>query len=345
MPVRPALLALPLALALLFLAPGSSPAHVPPISKATLPLFTGKGKARTAALLSGGRFARTGTGIRRADRFRAGSVTKTFIATVVLQLAAAHRLSLSDPVDRHLPGLIQGHGNDGRALTLRSLLTHTSGLRDFAADTRGRVPLTPRQAISLAVAHPPSSRGRFAYSNTNYVVLGLVIEQVTGHSYAEEAERRVIRPLRLTGTSFPGSRTTLPTPHGVSYTAGGREVTEVDPRVAGAAGELVSTLDDLNRFYAALLGGDLLPTAQLRAMLDTTATDGTYGMGLDAVTLPCGTTVWGHDGRIAGSYVRVAASRDGHHVLTYRTDSDALLAPSAERALLTAEFCPNGSGP
>jgi D-alanyl-D-alanine carboxypeptidase len=283
---------------------------------------------------------RTETALRRGDHFRAGSITKTFLATVVLQLAAEHRLSLSDSVDQHLPGLVAGAGNDGRALTLRALLTHTSGLYDFTAETRGAVPVTPRQAVRIAVTHPPADSGRFSYSNTNYVLLGLVVRQVTGHSYAAEIRRRVITPLHLMGTSFPGARTSLPSPHGRAYAADGSDVTELDPRVAGAAGELVSTLADLDRFYAALLGGELLPPERLREMLDTRAAHGRYGMGLYPVKLTCGTTVWGHNGRIAGSYVRTAATADGRRVLTFRVNTDGIADPSLEPALLAAEFCP-----
>ncbi len=243
-------------------------------------------------------------------------------------------------MEEHLPGLVRGAGNNGRALTLRALLTHTSGLYDFTADTGGLVPLTPRQAVRLALTHPPSGRGRFAYSNTNYVLLGLVIERVTGRSYAAEAERRLITELGLTGTSFPGSRTSLPSPHGRAYTSGGLDVTELDPRVAGAAGELVTTLADLNRFYAALLGGELLPPRRLREMLDTRTAHGLYGMGLFPVKLPCGTTVWGHSGRISGSYVRTAATEDGRRVLTFRVNTTAVTDPGLEPRLLTAEFCP-----
>ena len=106
-------------------------------------------------------------------------------------------------MEQHLPGLVRGAGNDGRALTLRSLLTHTSGLYDFTADTGGAVPVTPLQAVRIALTHPPADPGRFSYSNTNYVLLGLVIEQVTGHSYATEAERRIIAPLRSDGHLLP----------------------------------------------------------------------------------------------------------------------------------------------
>jgi D-alanyl-D-alanine carboxypeptidase len=338
------LLAIPASVALLGLAPTGSQAPEPPASDTVLALLVTRGKAPAAALLareeSGARFARAGDGIARADHFRAGSMTKTFIATVVLQLAAEHRLSLSDSVDAHLPGLVRGAGNDGRRLTLRALLTHTSGLHDFTADTGGAVPLTPLQAVRIALTHPPADPGRFAYSNTNYVLLGMVVQQVTGRSYAAEAERRIITPLRLKGTSFPGARSSLPTPHGRAYAADGSDVTDLDPRVAGAAGELVSTLDDLDRFYAALLGGELLPPSGLRDMLDTRTAHGSYGMGLFPVRLPCGTTVWGHNGRISGSYVRTAATVDGRRVLTFRVNTDGMTDPDLEPALLAAEFCP-----
>ncbi|WP_309058781.1 serine hydrolase domain-containing protein [Streptomyces sp.] len=344
MPPLRTLLAVPVSLALLALAPAASSAPSASPADALLPLLVTRGGAPAAALLARGengpRYAHAGEGIARADRFRAGSITKTFIATVVLQLADERRLSLADTVEEHLPGLVRGAGNDGRALTLRRLLNHTSGLYDFSADTRGTVPVTPLQAVRIALTHPPADRGRFSYSNTNYVLLGLVVEQVTGRSYAVEAERRIITPLRLTGTSFPGSRTSLPWPHGRAYAADGTDVTRLDPRVAGAAGELVTTLADLNRFYAALLGGELLPPRRLREMLDTRAAHGSYGMGLFPVELPCGTTVWGHNGRISGSYVRTAATVDGRRVLTFRVNTDAMADPGLEPAVLTAEFCP-----
>ncbi|MEU1663402.1 serine hydrolase domain-containing protein [Streptomyces sparsogenes] len=350
-------------------------------------LVAGGGAPGAAALArdgAGTRFAsagfadlRTGRRIHKSDRFRAGSVTKTFVATVVLQLAEERRLALDDTVDTYLPGLVRGHGNDGRKITLRQLLTHTSGLFDFAADQRvvrrlsGPPPgsgLTPRRLVRTAVAHRPwfAPGAGWRYSNTNYVLLGLVVEHVTGRPYAIETERRVLGPLALRGTSFPGTRATLPAPHGRAYTVrpgspgtgsprtgspnaprpadlrdvtGLRDVTDLDPSAAGAAGEAISTLDDLARFYGALLRGGLLPRAALRRMRDTTASDGRYGMGLFPVRLSCGVTLWGHNGRINGSYVQVAATPGGRHVLAYRLNSDAGPAPSAERRLLTAEFC------
>ncbi|MFC9494075.1 serine hydrolase domain-containing protein [Streptomyces sp. NPDC056982] len=339
MPVLRTLLAIPLAAALFCMFPGSSTSLAAPATDATLPLLVTEGKAPAAALLAreGGttRFVRTGPTIRRTDHFRAGSITKSFIAAVVLQLAAEHRLRLSDTVDDHLPGLLRDH-----SVSLRSLLTHTSGLPDFTARTHGTIPVSPKTAVQLAEADPPSPRDHWSYSNTNYVVLGMVIGQVTGHSYATEARHRIIEPLHLTGTSFPGTRTTLPTPHGRAYDATGDDVTTLNPRVAGAAGELISTLTDLNRFYTALLKGRLLPPSQLRTMLNTRTAQGRYGMGLYPTKLPCGTTIWGHNGRIEGSYVRTAATRTASRVITFRTNTDtAKNIPELERHLLTAEFC------
>lgn len=105
----------------------------------------------------------------------------------------------------------------------------------------------------------------------------------------------------------------------------------------------MSTLADLNRFYAALPGGELLPSRRLREMLDTRAAHGSYGMGLFPVKLPCGTTVWGHNGRISGSYVRSAATVDGRRVLTFRVNTDGVTDPTLEPALIAAEFCPRTS--
>ncbi|MEU8624394.1 serine hydrolase domain-containing protein [Streptomyces sp. NPDC048669] len=365
MPIPRAPLVTLLVTALLGLGTANLPSepHLTPAAS-YLPRLAVQGEALTAALLTRtsssarpGVYRSTGPGIRYADRFRAGSITKTFVATVVLQLAHEGGLRLSDPVERFLPGLIRGHGNDGRRLTLRALLSHTSGLYDYTDDGSAH-PLSATAAIRTATSHRPTSRpGTFAYSNTDYAALGLVVQRVTGHTYATEIRRRIIVPLRLTGTSLPGARTTLPAPHGRGYTrdpAGGNltDATDLDPRTAGAAGELISTLADLNRFYAALLGGRLLPPAQLAALLNTAAAQGNYGLGIYPERLSCGVTVWGHNGRIAGSYVRTAASRDGGHILTYRIDTDILdRADTVEPALLEAEFCParaegpRGTGP
>ncbi|MEV0602784.1 serine hydrolase domain-containing protein [Streptomyces sp. NPDC050315] len=300
---------------------------------------------------------RTDRPITPADHFRAGSLTKTFIATVVLQLTAEHRLSLDDTVGKLLPDLAPGR-TDPRPVTVRELLDHTSGLYNYTADpalsrelhgagfTAHRYDTyAPDELLLTALAHPPEAAPgtRYAYSNTNYLVLGQIIEAVTGHSYAEEAGRRIIAPLGLSGTSFPGTDPRLPQPYGRGYSQVGEErvdSTTLDPSRAGAAGELVTTLGDLNRFFAALLGGRLLPPRQLAQMRDEKDTNGVYGLGLYGTRLPCGVTVWGHDGDINGSYAQTAATEDGRHVLTLRLNTDQPDAPQRIQALLTAEFCP-----
>ncbi|UQI43150.1 beta-lactamase family protein [Streptomyces sp. HU2014] len=317
---------------------------------------------------------RTGRRIGLTDRFRVGSITKTVVATVVLQLVAEHRLGLDDPAAGHLPArtaaLLRGNGENGHergpasvgdtarnadksGITVRQLLDHTSGLFSYTDDRAFHRDFfgtgfaahrfeshDPGALVRTALAHPPYAPPgtRYRYSNTDYLLLGMVIRQVTGHSYATEARRRVIEPLRLTGTSFPGTRTGLPTPHGRAYT-GSRDVTELNPSAAGAAGEMISTLPDLNRLFGALLRGELLPARELRLMRDTTASRGRYGMGLYPVRLPCRRTVWGHDGVINGSYVRVLGTADGGRVVSYRVNGDAGVPAGGERRLVRAEFC------
>lgn len=351
MPIIRSLLITPLVITLLGLGTASLPSepHLTPAAS-YLPRLVAQGGAPTAALLAHrastapyDTYRSTGPGIRRQDRFRAGSITKTFVATVVLQLAREHRLQLSDTVDQHLAGLVRGHGNDGRRITLRALLTHTSGLYNYTADTDAH-PVTATDAVRVAIAHrPTSTTGGFAYSNTNYVLLGLVVQHVTGHSYATEIRRRIINPLHLTGTSLPGARAELPAPHGRATPAtrptAAFAMSPPSTRAPRRRGELISTLADLNRFYAALLGGRLLPPAQLDTLLNTGTADGIYGMGIYPQRLSCGITVWGHNGHIAGSYVRTAATRDGRHTLTFRINTDSLSDATLEPALLAAEFC------
>lgn len=312
----------------------------------------------TRYLASGVADVRTGRRIHRNDHFRAGSLTKTVIAAVTLRLAAQGRLGLGDTVEEHLPGLVRGQGNDGRTITIRQLLNQTSGLFDYTADPALARQLsaaadrtrTPASLVRAAVAHPPdfAPGAGWRYSNTNYVLLGMVVQRVTGRSYATEARRDVLAPLRLHGTSFPGTRTDLPDPHGRAYTRDGgagdggarRDVTDLNPSSAGAAGELISTLGDLTRLLPGLLRGKVVPRAELRQMRNTSASDGRYGMGLFPVRLACGVTLWGHNGEINGSYALAVTAPDGRHSLAYRLNSTAASGLTAETSLLEAEFCP-----
>lgn len=142
---------------------------------------------------------------------RIGSNTKTFVSVVVLQLAGEGKVRLDEPVETYLPGLIRGNGNDGRRVTVRQLLQHTSGLPEYAAFLDLAVApyrydyYEPRRLLDMALQQKPAFApgARWKYTNTNYIVAGLLIERVTGRPVAEEITNRVIRRLGLRHTYFP----------------------------------------------------------------------------------------------------------------------------------------------
>lgn len=277
---------------------------------------------------------RTGRPMRGDERIRIGSTTKTFIATVLLQLVAERRVRLDDTVDRYLPGLIDSNGYDGRRITVRQLLQHISGLPDHTDALDWDHPqtwqghdFTARELVALALKQPHPRR-TWSYSTTNYIVLGLIIQKVTGHAPAEEVVRRIIRPLGLKDTYWPGDSRTLkgPHPHGYEYLPqDGRtvltDVTDFNTTAAGAGGALVSTLSDESRFFSALLGGRLLPAAQLAQMRTTVAADpdrvwpgARYGLGLISTPLGCGGRYWGHGGTTPGFETNGGVAPDGRRV-------------------------------
>ncbi|WP_030687860.1 serine hydrolase domain-containing protein [Streptomyces sp. NRRL B-1347] len=307
---------------------------------------------------------REGTPRGAHDRFRAASITKTFVATVLLQLEAEGRLDLDDAVGAWLPGLIEGNGHDGDGISVRQLLNHTSGIHDYSEDPdfdrrlatpeffahRHRT-WDPAELVAIAMRHAPDSApGRdWNYSNTNYVVAGMIVEKVTGRPYGDEIRDRIINPLHLHATSVPGTEPTLPRPASRAYSklsgaATGRtyDVTELNPSMAGAAGEMISDAADLNRFYAALLRGSLLPAEQLAAMKKTVpakgeeGAGGRYGLGLLRLELPCGTVLWGHGGGIHGSLSLAVTTTDGGHALAFNYNGDWA---RGQDKILNAEFC------
>ncbi|MEU3522645.1 serine hydrolase domain-containing protein [Streptomyces sp. NPDC038707] len=271
---------------------------------------------------------RTGRRMNTTDRLRAGSVTKTFTATVVLQLAAEGRLSLDAPVERYLPGLIRAGGHDGRRITVRHLLRHTSGLPDYLEAPEWQHPervryrhFEPRELIARAL-RLPTPDGGWHYATTNYLVAGLIIGKVTGHRPEAEITRRIITPLGLRDTYWPGDHTRIDGPHSHSYftAADGRRVdgTAWNTTFGGVGGALVSTPADLTRFAGALLTGRLLPAPQLAEMRRTVAADpdrlwpgARYGLGLISSPLSCGSTWWGHAGTVPGGHRALVATGPG----------------------------------
>ncbi|MBB5938292.1 serine hydrolase domain-containing protein [Streptomyces zagrosensis] len=310
---------------------------------------------------------RTGAPRQAEQRYRVGSITKTFVATVALQLAAEGKLSLDDTVDHWLPGLVQGNGHDGSRITVRQLLQHTSGIYSYTEDqefkrlTFGTDFLqhrydtwTPHRIVEVAMNHRPdfAPGDGWHYSDTNYVIAGMVIEKAAGHSYAHEIERRILRPLRLHSTTLPGAKARMAKPSGRAYSKltgdlGGPakpgsatyDVTDLNPSLANAAGEIISTPNDLNRFYRTLLSGKLLGPRELKEMTTTVpviaGSDYSYGLGLLKWKSSCG-ELWGHSGGIQGSTSNSMATRDGKHALSVNLNGDwqASLDPITE-----AEFC------
>lgn len=296
------------------------------------------------------------------DHFRIGSITKSFVATVLLQLEAEGRLSLDDSVETWLPGVLAGNGYDGTAITVRQLLNHTSGVfdilddREFVSQFAGESffehrydEVTPQRLLDIALAHPPTfpPGTDWAYSNTNYTLAGLVIEAVTGRSYADEVTDRIVEPLRLRSTRVPGSDPDLPAPSGRGYStlfvpgpdATVYDVTSVNPAIAGAGGEMVSSVTDLNRFFTALLRGDLLPPAQQRELFTGVDAGGgsSYGLGVRTYPLSC-RTVWGNDGEFFGSETWTVGTGDGGHVMSMNVNGD-WGDDIVTEAALEAEFC------
>ncbi|MEU5884115.1 serine hydrolase domain-containing protein [Spirillospora sp. NPDC047279] len=306
------------------------------------------------------------------ERFRIASMTKPFTATVLLKLEAAGRLSLDDSVERWLPGVVRGPGYRPTKITIRQLLNHTSGIFNYNDDEGfraryagdafdknryDRVP--PRELVDIALAHPPvfqpGTPGRWKYSDTNYILAGMVIEKAGDGSYRDQVEEQIIKPLGLSGTSVPGTSPSLPRPHAIHYStlfedgpnAEIRDVTELSPTVAFSAGEIISTTADVNMFLSRLLRGKVLPPAQQRAMFRTVAVEGAdghggaedrYGLGIRKFKLTPGCWVWGHGGMIPGSASRTAATSDGRHVLTMNRNGD-WGEQALEDAVLKTEFC------
>ncbi|MCM2391975.1 serine hydrolase domain-containing protein [Streptomyces albipurpureus] len=307
---------------------------------------------------------RTGKSRSAQDRYRVGSITKTFVATVLLQLEAEGRLDLDDSVHRWLPGVVSGNGHDGRRITVRQLLNHTSGVYNYTDDP-GFVRRVfgdgffqhrydtwqPRRLVDIALRHKPyfAPGADWHYSNTNYVLAGLVIEKATGRPYGSEIERRILRPLKLRATSVPGTDHRVPQPASRGYSKLSEDptatkihdVTELNPSAAYAAGEMISDSGDLQRFYRALLKGALLPPKQQKALTDTVPIDPNqsgvgYGLGLMSQKLSCGKEVWGHGGGIHGSNSRAAVTRDGDHSLAMNFNGDWM---GDRDAVLEAEYC------
>jgi D-alanyl-D-alanine carboxypeptidase len=224
---------------------------------------------------------------------RIGSVTKTFTITGILQLADQGRLGLDDPISRYLDGV-----PNGDAITLRQLAQMQSGLFNYSANPAFQQALyadpyanfTPQQLLGYAFAEPPvfAPGESFQYSNTNTVLLGLVVEKLSGQALPDYLRDHIVAPLGLNQTDFPTDNA-FPAPHAQGYTesADGQPVvsTDWDPSWGWAAGAMTSTLEDMRRWAPALATGTLLSPQIQQQRLQTVNAGGLppqdgYGLGL-----------------------------------------------------------------
>lgn len=312
------------------LAISVTPAHADPAVQPVLDQYLAQAGPGAAVHTGSGTYT-SGTGkineqrpITRDHHFRIGSQTKTFTAAVVLQLVDEHAVELDAPIARYLPGVVTGNYN-GDVITVRQLLQHTSGLvrdvRDAKAGPDGTFALA--ELVRSSMDEPAQSAPGAAqnYSNIGFLVLGLLIERLTGKQAGDAITERIISPLGLTETRFPapGNRT-LKSPFLNGY-LGGRlgqlffwteATTTVELSSWSTAGAIESTLDDLRRFYRALVDGQVVSPAALAEMRRTFGPADAYGLALVKMPLSCGVTAWGHNGALTtGHYSFTLVTDDG----------------------------------
>ncbi|MDN5861761.1 MAG: beta-lactamase family protein, partial [Pseudonocardia sp.] len=237
--------------------------------------------------------------VQVGDHVRIASVTKTWTGTVVLQLVDEGKLRLDDPVAKYRPDV-----PNGQNITIEQLLTMRSGIGNYSTDPElsrrmdadpGSV-FQPEELIRMGLAQPvkfPPGQS-FFYSNTNTVLLGRIVEQLTGATLEAEIQRRILTPLGMRESSFPTTSAAMPAPHPEGYSYGGfvetndtnvlspqkqaaardgslapMNMTDTNPSWAWSAGAGISTADDLTRFVQALVGGGLLSPQLQQARLDS----------------------------------------------------------------------------
>ncbi|MEU8778130.1 serine hydrolase domain-containing protein [Streptomyces sp. NPDC048606] len=285
----------------------------------------------------------TGRPVTADMRHRVGSVTKTFTAVAVLRLVESGRVDLDAPIGRHLPELVPGER--GEAITVRMLLDHTSGLAEYlpyaypslkafpvlaetgpeSLDDLRHTRFDPVELIGMGVAAPPvgvPGGGPGVYSNTNYLLLGRLLERLTGTTAERYITRHVIEPAGLRDTAFPDGPH-VEGPHARLYEAWfgmidpPRDYSVYDMSWVGPSASLISTVADLNRFYRLLLAGEIVAPESLERMRRTVpvvSQEGkviAYGLGLHPMEAPGQEVFWGHGGTVWGGGTLAMARADG----------------------------------
>ncbi|TDC05919.1 class A beta-lactamase-related serine hydrolase [Nonomuraea longispora] len=291
---------------------------------------------------------------------RVGSISKTFASVAVLQQVASGTIELDAPIGRYLPDLVSSER--GEKITVRMLLNHTSHIADYLApafpsllegktgslDEHRFRKIKPAELVKMGLEGTPTGEPGAtpgSYSNTNYVIIGLLLEKVTGENAERHITRNVIRKAGLRHTSYPRTPR-IPGAHSKAYESWyglidpPRDYSVYDMSFVRTAGDVVSTMDDLNRFYRELLRGRLVGAKQLAEMQKTVPVNAgggylLYGLGLYAADLPCG-RFWGHDGAVFGMGAQSLSSPDGKRQISFgmnlmkyqRVGDDGQLEPS-----------------
>jgi D-alanyl-D-alanine carboxypeptidase len=286
----------------------------------------------------------TSTPMSIDDFFRIGSNTKTMTSTVILQLVGEGLLSLDDPISKFRPDVPGGDN-----ITIAQLSEMRSGLVSYSFDPAFNATLdahpqkewTPDELLAIAFAYPASSAPgtQYEYSNTNIVLLGLVIEQVTGMSASDAFHERIFEPLGLKNTSLPdASDASIPASHAQGYQFGTNletidsyavpadrlpaalagtlapiDQTDANPSWAWTAGGAISTPDDLAVYVKALVGGGLLDDTMQKIRLDSvqpTVAGETGGVGYGLGIAQFAPGILGHDGQLPGYSTFMVYNKD-----------------------------------
>ena len=276
-----------------------------PIAGVVLAVETPAGSWRGA---SGKSDISTGTAMNIACQFRIGSISKQFLAALVLQLIQEGTLTLDDTIEHWQPGLVP----NGDEITLRMLLNHTSGLYDYLYDPSFLLAClgnthrswTPTELVQYATKHALTySPGTdWGYCNTGYVLLGMVVESATGHPLAQEMRTRFFVPLGMSHTFF-ATDAAMSTPFAHGYwpeNGSNTDISDWNPSYGWAAGSIVSTADDLLIWTKALMGGQVLSATSFQQMTSVLSPAQNYGFGLNIVDLPTEGHVICHNGEIPG---------------------------------------------
>ncbi|MFN8126321.1 MAG: serine hydrolase domain-containing protein [Candidatus Nanopelagicales bacterium] len=282
--------------------------------------------------------------ITPADHTRIGSITKTMTGTVILQLIDEKKLSFDDVIDTYVPGM-----PNGDTATIKNLLEMQSGIPTYTDDTSAvntytkdpTTAFTPQELVDSVKKKPAmfAPGEQFFYSNTNFVLLGMVIEKVTGKSIADNFNERLLTPLGMTQTSLPGKSTELPSPFlsGISEQADPlgtvKDATNWNPSFAFTAGEAISTLEDLHKWGVALGTGEgILPPETQQMRVDSVNTsvppntpERSYGMGI------VNTAGWlGHVGDIPGYNTVLNYQPETHTTVVVMVNSDITKGPQSQ---------------